>query len=115
MIFDAHFTQGAGRVAPVLLDLDEEFEVDAPSDEALDVAARARANLAQTLAAAAYDDLFLRGALDVNRAVDSREFFRDLFVSLCDDRRNIRNLLARHLQDFLANEFGDDDAHGLVG
>src|SRR5437764_3008061 len=114
LLLDAHLAEGAGRVTPALLDLDEEFEVDAPSDEALDVAARARADLAQTLAAAAYNDFFLRGALDVNRAVDAREFFRDFFVALCDDRRDVRNLLARHLQYLLADEFGDDDAHGLI-
>src|SRR5256714_10771006 len=112
--FDSHLIEDAGRVAPVLLDLDEEFEVDAVPDQAFDVAARARAYLAQTLAAAAYDYFFLRGALDVNRAVDAREFFRDLFVALRDDSRDVRNLLARDLQDFLADEFGDDDAHGLI-
>src|SRR2546423_10408183 len=81
LLFDSHLVEGAGRVAPVLLDLDEEFEVDAPPDEALDVAAAARAAGAPTRAAAAPDDLFLRGGVPVNSVLKSRGCFTALFLA----------------------------------
>src|SRR5947209_11192810 len=70
--FDAHLAQCARRVAPIFFDLDEEFEIDAVADQALDVAARLGADLFEARAAAAYDDAFLRGALDIDGAEDAR-------------------------------------------
>src|SRR5215208_7282650 len=78
LLLDAHLAQGARRVAPALLDLDEEFEVDLVSDQPLDVAARLRADLLEARAALADDDALLRRALDVDGAVDAREFVRHL-------------------------------------
>src|ERR687889_1474239 len=95
LLFDAHLAQGARRVAPALLDLDEEFEVDLVADETLHVAPRLRAYLFEARAAAADDDALLRLALDVDGAVDSRQLVGHLLVALRDDRRHVRNLLAR--------------------
>src|SRR5919202_4614230 len=103
LFFNPHLPERARRVAPVLLDLDEEFEVDAVADESLDVAARLGADLLEARAALADDDPLLRGALDVDGAVDACEFVGDLLVALRDDRRDVRNLLARDAQDFLAH------------
>src|SRR5919202_4220509 len=101
LFFNPHLAQRARRVAPVLLDLDEEFEVDAVAEQSLDVAARLGAYLLEARAALADDDALLRGALDVDGAVDAREFVRHLLVALGDDRRHVRNLLARHVQYLL--------------
>src|SRR5918998_3765793 len=82
LFFDAHLAQSPRRVAPALLDLDEEFEVDLVPQQALDVAARLRPDLLQPRAALPDDDALLRRALDVDGAEDAREFVRHLLVAL---------------------------------
>src|SRR5215210_2195019 len=84
-LLDAHLAQRPRRVAPARLDLDEEFEIDLVADEALDVAARLRPDLLEARAALADDDALLRLALDVDGAVDAREFVRHFLVALGDD------------------------------
>src|SRR5947209_6501772 len=115
LFFYPHLAQRTRRVAPILFDLDEEFEIDAAAREPFDVAPSLRADLFEARAAAPDDDALLRRALDVDGAEYAREFFRYFFVSLGDNRRHVWNLLAGDLQNHLADEFGDDDAHRLVG
>src|ERR671927_131725 len=114
-LLDAHLVQRARRVAPALLDLDEEFEVDPVPHEPLDVLPRGRPYLLEARAALPDDDALLRRALDVDGAVDARQLVRDFLVTLGDDRRHVGYLLARHAQNLLAHHLGDERAHRLVG
>src|SRR2546423_13689317 len=82
LLLNPHLAQRARRVAPALLDLDEEFEVDASADQSFDVAARFGADLLEARAPFADDDALLRGALDVDGAVDARQLAGDFLVAL---------------------------------
>src|SRR5205085_5567645 len=75
-----YFVERAFTVAPVRFDFNEEFQVDAMTDEAFDVLTGARAYLFNPCATAPDDDLLLRRALDDDGATDARQIGARLVV-----------------------------------
>ena len=117
------------RLAPAWLDNDMQFEIDTRSQQRLDLLAGAGADLLQLGSALADEDRFLPIALAVDGRGDARqrESRRSLaflpwrcgrfglFISLNHDRRGVGHFFAGIDEDPFANQFGDHEAHGLVG
>ena len=117
------FDEGLGA-APVLLDLDEEFEEDTRAEEGFDLFAGSGSDALQHLAALADEDGFLAGAL----AEDGGGDFGDgelavlgllqgggLFEFFDDYGGGVGDFFSGEEEDLFADEFGDEKALGLVG
>ena len=76
-------------------------------EQPLQILARLRADPLDHRAALAYDDRLLGLGFDENRRVDAMEWLRPgRFLKLIDDdRRRVRQLVARVAQDLLADDF----------
>ena len=101
-------------VAPVFLNLDEEFEEDLLVKEFLDVVARLDADLLDLLAPLADQDTLLGITLDVD---DGHDMDRGvLLVELLDEHLGrIGNLLVIVEKELLADDLGDEETGRLVG
>src|SRR6266478_578547 len=104
-LLDSHFIQQMGALAPILFDLNEQFEVTAMAQQIFNIVTRTDADLFQPLRSVADYDLFLRVSLDEDRAIDTRIVFAYLFKALGHHRGNVRNFFPRGLEYFLAHNF----------
>ena len=104
----------AFTVAPILLDLDPEIEEDARAEQRFDVLAREGADFLEHRALGTDDDALLRVALDVDGRADVDIAVRARRHLIRLDGHRMRHLVARELQDLLADEFRDDQALRLV-
>lgn len=115
----------ASAGAPLFLHFDEEFEEDARAEQRFDLLAGGRADTLEHVAGAADDDGFLAGALDKdgggnfsNGKFAVAGFFCTggwIFPALDDDGGGVGDLFAGQHEDFFADEFGDEEALGLIG
>src|ERR1700690_3365314 len=106
-----------------------QFQIDARPEQRLDLLAGAGANLFQFGSAFSDEDGFLSIALAIDGGGYARKrepgrslpFFSrwcgwfGLFILLDDDGRGVGNFFAGLDENALANQFGDHEAHGLVG
>src|SRR5262249_38371955 len=109
-----HLFQDVGVLAPLLPHLHEEAEEHPGAQELLELVAGLGADRLQHRAPAADEDPLLVLALDEDRGLDPHELLL-LGERLDHDAGRVRDLLARVVEDPLADDLGREEALGLVG
>src|SRR6202012_2842539 len=100
-----------GVALPVLGHLDVQVEVDAGTQQGLDLLPGPAADVLQAGALGADDDGLLAGALDIHLGVDVGQVLLTgpRLHLLDDDRDRVRELFADTLQGGLADQLGDQE------
>ena len=104
-----------GAIAPIFDDFDKELEKHLFTQKSFYINSRLCADCFEFNAAFADNDSFLRASFDKNRAMNSCYVRVGFIILFGNDRRYIRNFVARCLQNLFAHHFRNECSQRLVG